>query len=123
MSAKISEDLRKLPAIAEETFRAALVDEIAPAIAAKWRGKIIELDVIDTRRYLEGVRPGEPAEGSGVVTVEIESVPASGYASAIRRGRGGNYDYVGRRVAEEGLAESDGDIRAALDGAGRKVRG
>lgn len=124
MSARvhISDDLRRLPALVEETFRDALVDDIAPAIAREWKGQIVGLDVIDTRTYLEGVAAGDPTEGAGGVTVTVESEPASGYASAIRRGRGGNYDYVGRRVAEQGIEAADGDIRAALDKAGKKVQ-
>jgi hypothetical protein len=119
----ISDDLRGLPGIVEETFGAALVDDVAPAIAQAWKGQIVALDVIDSRTYLDNVAPGEAVEGAEGLTVEIESVPASGYASAIKRGRAGSYDYVGRRVAEQGIEAADGDIRAALDKAGKKVQG
>lgn len=120
--AHISDALRRLPAVIEETFRAALVDDIAPAIAREWKGQIVGLDVIDSRTYLEGVAPGDPVETAGGVTVTVESEPAAGYASAIKRGKGGNYDYVGQRVAEQGVEAADGDIRAALDKAGKKVQ-
>jgi hypothetical protein len=121
--AHISEDLQRLPSIVSEAFGDALIEDVAPAIARAWKGQIVALDVIDTRTYLEGVAPGEPVETGDGVTVEIESIPAAGYAGAIRRGRGGSYDYVGRRVAEQGIEAAEGDIRAALNKAGRKVRG
>jgi hypothetical protein len=119
----ISEDLYRLPSIVEEAFAAALIDDVAPAIAREWKGQITALDVIDTRTYLEGVAPGEAVGGGNVLTVEIESAPAAGYASAIKRGRAGSYDYVGQRAAEQGLEAADGDVQAALDKAGKKVRG
>jgi hypothetical protein len=119
----ISEALRRLPSVIEETFRAALVDDIAPAIAREWKGQIVGLDVIDTHTYLEGVAPGEAVETAGGATVTIQSEPAGGYASAIKRGKGGSYDYVGRRAAEQGFEAADGDIKAALDKAGKKVQG
>ena len=82
-------------------FRGALVDEIAPAVERHWKGEIEELDVIDSRTYLNSV--GVDGESGGVFTVTVDSGAASGYASAIKRGHGGDYDYVGQRVAELGV--------------------
>jgi hypothetical protein len=119
----LSDDLKRLPSIVQQEFRASLKDEIAPAIAEHWQGRIVDLDVIDSRTYLEGVAADDPIETNDLYTINIESKPASGYASAIKRGHKGDYDYVGQRVAEEGIEQSDGDIQAGLDKAGKRVAG
>lgn len=119
----LSADLLRLPSIIEEVFGRALVGKIAPAVARRWKARILELDVIDTRTYLEGVKPGGPVPGASGLSVVVESERAGGYAAAIRRGRGGNYDYVGRRAAEEGLERAKPDIESALDRAGKEVAG
>jgi hypothetical protein len=117
----ISDDLLHLGSVVAEEFKSRLVDEIAPALAKHWKGEIEELDVIDTGRYLAGVAPDEQSSSGDVTTIVIESKPASGYAAAIKRGHKGNYDYVGQRVAEQAIERADAEIRAALDGAGKRI--
>jgi hypothetical protein len=77
--------------------------------------------VIDTGNYLHAVRvTGSEGSGDGF-TVRVEAPEAEGYAGAIRRK--GESGYVGQRVAEQGIEAAEGDIRAALDKAGKKVQG
>ncbi|HLL74811.1 MAG TPA: hypothetical protein VK421_06060 [Pyrinomonadaceae bacterium] len=97
-----------------------LRDEVVPAVEHGWQGGIRDLRVIRTGTYLESVGLAEFTVTGDGATATIDSVHYSGW---IKRGRGGNYDYVGRRAAEEGLRKADPDIRAALDGAGQKVEG
>jgi hypothetical protein len=117
----ISDDLRNFGAAAVDSFRRAQVEDIAQAYTRAWQGEIEDLDVIDTGTYLHGVAADYAEEHGGVTTVVIESKPASGYAAAIKRGRGGSYDYVGQRVAEQAIERADGDVVVALDKAGKRI--
>lgn len=117
----IPNDLLRLPDIVEGEFGRALVDEIAPAIARAWQGRIIALDVIESRTYLNAVRLTEVHDVGEGLTATVEAPEAAGYAAAIKRR--GESDYVGRRVAEEGIRAAGPDIEAALDHAGDRVKG
>jgi hypothetical protein len=119
----ISPAIFQLPNLTKEAFGDAQ-DDIAQKIAGNWKGRIIELDVIDTHTYLSAVAVQDEVQESGDMrTVMIEAPEAAGYASAIKRGHDGDYDYVGQRVAEEGIKTSDGEIKSALDRAGDRVKG
>jgi len=115
----ISNDLKNLDRIIGDEFSRALTDEIAPDVAARWKGKVVEYDVIDTGSYLESIGVGDVSEGRDGATFVVEA-PGAPYAGAIKR-RGG--DYVGRRAAEEGIEAADADINAALDRAADRVKG
>lgn len=117
----ISAAVQHLDDIVEQEFGRAVIDDVAPAVARGWTGRIVTLDVIDSRTYLDSVRvTGVYDVGEGL-TAMVEAPEAAGYAGAIRRK--GESDYVGRRVAEEGIQAAEGDIKAALDHAGDRMRG
>lgn len=116
-----SRDIRGLRSIIDEEYGEMLIDEVAPAVERGWKGEISHLGVIDKGTYLEAVRVTDVTESGDVLTVMIEAPEASGYAAVIkRRGEG---DYVGRRVAGEGIQAVEGEIGAALDRAADRVKG
>jgi hypothetical protein len=117
-----SADLLRLGDIVEQEFGAALIDEVAPTIARHWKGAIQEVGAVDSHTYLDAVEPGEAfSEGGGLVVI-VEAPEARGYSDVIERGRRDG-SQVGRYPAKRGVEASEGDIKAALDRAGDRVRG
>lgn len=116
-----SRDLRGLRSIIDEEYGQSLIDEVAPALERGWKGQITGLDVVDKGTYLEAVRVTDVTESGDVTTVMIEAQEAAGYAGAIRRK--GESDYVGRRVAEEGIRAAEDAISEALERTADRVKG
>src|SRR6187455_1528699 len=96
----IPEALLQLDSIIEREFGRALIEDVAPAIARGWKGRIEALDVIDTRTYLNAVRVTSVLDEGDGLTAMVEAPEASSYDAVIKRR--GESDYVGQRVAEEG---------------------
>jgi len=115
----LSPAIRELERVIVSAFSEAQ-DKSADAIAAGWKGEIVELDVIDTGNYLQAVRVTDTVADGETRIVMVEAPEAGGYAAAIRRR--GESDYVGRRVAEQGIGRADGAITQALERAGAQVR-
>jgi hypothetical protein len=115
----ISPAVLDLPRAIDAAFADAQ-DDIAEVLAKGWRTNIIALDVIDSRTYLESVDVADPIQVGRVRTVAIEAPEAGGYASAIKRKA--DSDYVGQRVAENAVEQSDGHVNAALDRAGDRLK-
>jgi len=115
----LSPAIRELERVIVSAFSDAQ-DAAAASIAAGWKGEIVELDVIDTGNYLQAVRVTDTVEEGETRTVMVEAPEAGGYAAAIRRR--GESDYVGRRVAEQGIAQATGAITQALVRAGAQVQ-
>ena len=120
-SLTVSKDLRGIRSIIDEEYGEALIDEVAPALARGWKRESTQLEVIDKGTYLEAVRVTDVSRSGDVTTVMIEAPEAAGYAGAIKRK--GESDYIGRRVAEEGIRAADDAIGDALDRAGERVKG
>lgn len=121
-TAAISPDLLRLGDIIEEEFGAALIDEVAPALAQHWKGAIEAVEAVDSRTYLDSVEPGEAFNSGGGLTVIIEAPAARGYSDVVERGRRDGTQ-VGRYPARKGVEAAEGDIKSALDHAGDRVRG
>jgi hypothetical protein len=118
----ISGDLLRLGDIVEEEFGATLIDEVAPAVARHWRGQIEAVGAVDSRTYLDAVEPGEAFNSGEGLTVVVEAPEAGGYSDVVERGRRDG-SQAGRYPAQRGVEAAEGDIKAALDRAGDRVRG
>jgi hypothetical protein len=118
----IPRDLERLGDIIEQEFGAALIDEVAPAIARHWKGAIEEVGAVDSHTYLDAVEPGEAFNGGEGLVVIVEAPAARGYSDVIERGRRDG-SQVGRYPAKRGVEAAEGDIKSALDRAGDRVRG
>lgn len=122
MSSEISRDLERLGDIVEQEFGAALIDEVAPALARHWKGEIEAVGAVDSRTYLDAVEPGEAFNSGEGLEVVIEAPAARGYSDVVERGRRDG-SQVGRYPAQRGVEAAEGDIKSALDRAGDRVRG
>lgn len=115
----ISPDLLRLPQAIVQAFEGAQ-DGVAETIGSLWRMRIVQLDVIDSRTYLNAITVEDATQSAGVRRILVDAPAADSYASAIKRKD--ESDYVGQRVAEEAIELADNSIKAELDTAGNSLK-